>query len=103
LAAGGWVPMVLIAGMAAFAWSRVWPSRATVLGVLVVPNFLWQIGSAALLIGVALFCGWLQVRYDWEPAEISLEPPAHGPGQEEHGHEHHGHAVLSHNGHTTTH
>jgi hypothetical protein len=103
LAEGGWVPMVLIAGMAAFVWSRVWPSQATVLGLIVVPNFLWHLGSAALLIGVALFCGWLQLRYGCEPAEISLEPPAHGHGHEDHGHEQHGHAALSHNGHTTTH
>lgn len=103
LAEGGWAPLVLIGLMAAFVWSRVWPTPALVLGTLLVPNFLWQLGAVAILIGVALFCGWLQVRFGWEPAEIDFEPPAHshGHGHEDQGHQQTGHAMLSHNGHTT--
>jgi hypothetical protein len=78
LAAGGWVPMVLIAVMGAYVWSKVWPTDALVFGLFVVPNRLWQLGSAGILVGIALFCGWLQVRYGWGPPEIELEPPAHG-------------------------
>src|SRR5262249_24640148 len=97
---GGWLPLVLIAVMAALVFSAVWPSSVVVLGVLVVPNFLWQLGGTALVIGVALFCGWLQVHYGWQPPEIRVEPPAHDHGHGHHGHDHHDHAVVSHNGHT---
>jgi hypothetical protein len=105
LAAGGWVPLVLIGLMAAYVWSLVWPTNALVLGLFVVPNQLWQLGSVAVLIGVVLFCGWLQTRYGWEPPEISLEPPAHGHGHDHgHGPEAHAHheaipAVVQTNGH----
>jgi hypothetical protein len=88
LATGGWVPMVLIGLMAAFVWSLIWPTNAIVLGFLVVPNLVWQLGSVAILIGVALFCGSLQTRYGGEPPEIDLEPPAHGHGHADHGHAH---------------
>jgi hypothetical protein len=99
LAEGGWLPLVLIGVMAALVFSAVWPSSVVVLGVLVVPNFLWQLGCTALVIGVALFCGWLQVHYGWQPPEVSVEPPAHGHahGHGDHGHEH---PVVIHNGHT---
>src|SRR5262249_30749969 len=60
LAVGGWVPLVLIGVMAAVVWSRVWPYDVIVLWFLPVPNGLWQFGAVAILIGVALFCGWLQ-------------------------------------------
>ena len=35
LAAGGWVPLVLIGLMAAYVWSLVWPTNALVLGLFV--------------------------------------------------------------------
>jgi hypothetical protein len=82
LAAGGWAPLTLIALMAALVWSRVWPSTAVLFGVIPVPNVLWQLGAVGLLVGVALFCGWLQTRLGWFPAEIDLEPPVHA-------HDHH--------------
>jgi hypothetical protein len=100
LAEGGWLPLVLIGVMAALVFSAIWPSTAVILGILVVPNFLWQLGATAIVIGGALFWGWLQVRFGWEPPEISVEPPTHGHGHGDHGHEHHDHAVVSHNGHT---
>jgi hypothetical protein len=104
LAAGGWLPLVLIGFMAAYVWARVWPTNALVLGLVVVPNFLWQLGSVAILIGVVLFCGWLQTRSGWGPPEISFEPPAHERGHElGHGHSdivHDEHAPVHTNGHT---
>jgi hypothetical protein len=92
LAAGGWLPLTLIGLMAAFVWSRVWPSTAILFGVVFVPNILWQLGAVGLLIGLALFCGWLQTRLGWYPPEIDLEPPAHGP-ESAHAATHDGHAV----------
>lgn len=86
LAAGGWVPLVLIAAFAGAVWSLVWPSTAVVFGVVRVPNGLWQLGAAGVLVCIALFCGWLQDRYGWTPAEINLEPP---PVSHDHGHDHH--------------
>jgi len=80
LAEGGWLPLVLVGIMAAFAWSRISPSTAIVFGFLAVPNLLWQLGAVGLLIGLVLFCGWLQTRVGWYPPEVSLEPPpSHDP------------------------
>jgi hypothetical protein len=82
LAAGGWVPLVLLMVVAALAWSRLAPSDCSCLGFVSVANFWWQLGEIGLFVAVALFCGWLQGHYGWTPAEVDLEPPAH----EEHGH-----------------
>jgi hypothetical protein len=81
LAEGGWVPLVLVGIMAGFVWSRISPSDMIVLGLFVVPNVVWQFGAVALLIGMVLFCGWIQTRYGWYPPEIRLEPPppSHDP------------------------
>jgi hypothetical protein len=91
LADGGWAPLVLIALMAAFVWSRVWPSTAIVVGLIPVPNVLWQLEAVGMLVGVALFCGWVQTRLGWFHAEIDLDPPAHGPDPH-HAAAHGGHA-----------
>jgi hypothetical protein len=81
LAEGGWMPLVLIGIMAAFVWSRIWPSTAILFGLFAVPNVLWQLGTVTLVIGLILFCGWLQTRYRTYPPEISLDPPppSHDP------------------------
>lgn len=76
LAEGGWIPMVLIAGMAAVVWALVFPSTGQILGFIPAPNYLWELCVAALLICAALTCGWLQTRLGWYPPEISFEPPA---------------------------
>ncbi len=89
LASGGWVPLVLIAAFAGAVWSLVWPSTAIVFGLVRVPNGLWQLGAAGVLVCVALFCGWLQGHYGWTPAEIRIEPPDHDHGDHHHGHDHH--------------
>ncbi len=75
LARGGWAPAVLLFVMGAVVWSRLQPWR-----------FVWQLGVAAALAVLALFCGWLQPRIRATPAEISLEPPA--AADEGHGHAH---------------
>ena len=82
LADGGWTPAVLLFLMAAVVWSRVDPGPRS-LGFVALPNFVWQLGCVSALAAVALFCGWLQGRLHWEPAEIAVEPPADGDG---HGH-----------------
>jgi hypothetical protein len=84
LAAGGWVPLVLIGLMAAVVWALVWPYNVIVLGILPVPNGLWQVGAVAVLLGVALFCGWLQTRGGWAPPEITFDPPAPSPAADHH-------------------
>lgn len=84
LRAGGWIVLVLLGVMAALVCSLVWPSQAIVLWVVPVPNFLWQLGSAAVLIAVALICARLQETYGWFPPEIEIEP-AH-VGHDEHDH-----------------
>ncbi len=83
LGQGGWAPLVLLVLMVALAWSRLQPIPCDCLGFVTVPNFWWQLGYVALLVAVALFCGWLQGVLQWAPAEINLEPPAHG---DDHGH-----------------
>jgi hypothetical protein len=72
--------------LGALIWSQVTPGRDPWFGAL--PNFWWQLVSAGLLAGTALFCGWLQGVFGWTPPEIAVDPPAHA----EHGHGHgHGH------------
>jgi hypothetical protein len=86
LAEGGWVPLVLIAVMAAVAWSLVFPTTALVLGFIPIPNLLWQLGAVALLVGLVLACGWLQTVLKWYPPEISFDPPPAIPLYD-HGHD----------------
>jgi hypothetical protein len=82
LAAGGWAPFVLIGLTAGLVWAFVFPSQPP------IPNYLWHVGIAGLLICLALACGWLQGRMGWTPPEFSFEPPppSHDHG---HGHDHH--------------
>jgi hypothetical protein len=89
LAQGAWAPVVLLALVAGLVWSRLvaspgaWPG--TWLGLAPLPNFWWQLGNVALLVGLAFFCGWLQGVFGWEPSEISLEPPTtHAAHHHEH-------------------
>ncbi len=75
LAHGGWAPAVLLLVMAAVVWSRLEPFPCTCLQVVTLPNFLWQLAAVSGLAALALFCGWLQGRLHWTPAEISVDPP----------------------------
>ena len=83
---GAWVPFVLILPVTALVWSRIAPSSCDVLGFVSLPNFWWQFGAMASLICVALLCGWIQGYFHWTPAEVNLDPPAHGHDDE---HAHH--------------
>jgi len=82
---GAWAPCVLLGLMAALAWSRIAPSDEYVLGGLRLANFWWQLGVVGLLMALALFCGWLQEQWRYEPPEIQIEPP---PAEHGHGHGH---------------
>jgi hypothetical protein len=75
LAHGAWAPAVLLFLIGAVVWSRLSPGR-----------FGWQLGGAATLAVVALFCGWLQGRLRWTPREISVDPPV--VSDEVYGHSH---------------
>ena len=84
LAKGAWLPVVLLAVMAAVVWAQVQPSQCDCLGFVTLPNGWWQVGTVALLLALALFCGWLQGYFGWMPEEISVEPPL----EHDHGHAH---------------
>jgi hypothetical protein len=85
---GGWVPFVLLIVLTALVWSQMRPTDEAPFG-LHVPNFWWQLGVVGLLAGVALFCGWLQGKLGWTPAEVNLDPPEHGHDHDHgHGHDH---------------
>jgi hypothetical protein len=75
LARGGWAPLVLLILMVSFAWSIIQPTPPEFLDG--IPTFWWQLGYVSVLVGLALFCGWLQGLLGWTPAEIDLEPPVH--------------------------
>ncbi|HVS37435.1 MAG TPA: hypothetical protein VMS17_17870 [Gemmataceae bacterium] len=75
LAQGAWAPAVLLIVMAAVVWSRLDPLPCSCLGAVTLPNFVWQLAALCGLAALALFCGWLQGRLGWHPAEISVEPP----------------------------
>jgi hypothetical protein len=82
LAEGAWVPVVLLGLISASVWSRVSPSSRTILGVVTLPNFWWQLGSVTALIACALFSGWLQGLWHIHPVVVEVEtPPHHGDAQ----------------------
>ena len=106
---GAWIPATLVVVLAAVVWSQIKPSDMTLLGVFTLGNFWWQLTALAGLAALALFAGWVQHRYDWAPAEIAVEPPAHGHGHEHdhspsHGHDHsHDHSQTHAHGHDHSH
>jgi hypothetical protein len=86
LAAGAWVPVVLLVFLVSLAWSRVSREACDCLGFVTISTFWWRLGVVGGLTALALFCGWLQGVLGWTPREVSFDPPA--PTQ---GHGHHGH------------
>jgi hypothetical protein len=93
LAEGAWAPLVLLALMISAVWSWIAPSSYSCLGVM-LPNFAWQLLAVGLIVGLGLFCGWLQLVLRWHPAGLDVDAaPAHGDdhghGHGEHGHESH--------------
>ena len=89
LARGAWLPVVLLVLVVALVWSRLQPEPWNVSGAFAVPGFWWQLACVGLLVGIALFCGWLQTLLGWTPAEVNFEPPAHDDHGHDHGHAHH--------------
>lgn len=87
LAAGGWLPLLLIAWASAYYWSLITPRAITLLGVT-IGNYWWQLLGVSCLTGLSLFCGWLQGVYGWEPETVSLDPPV-SQGHHDHGHQAH--------------
>jgi hypothetical protein len=86
LAQGGWLVVVLLMIIAALAWSEIAPDSGYLFGGLVVSSAFWgHLIVVAILVLLALACGWLQGVLGWEPAEVDLEPPAAAAGQV-HGH-----------------
>jgi hypothetical protein len=83
LAEGAWVPVLLLLVAAALAWSQLSPSPCNCIGVT-IPNFWWQLGELGLLAVITLLCGWVQGLFNWQPAEIDMEPAA--AAAHEHGH-----------------
>jgi hypothetical protein len=101
LSIGGWAPLVLLMLLTSLVWSQLQPSSAD-WGFVTLPNFWWQLGYVGMLVGIAFICGWLQGVYHLAPAELDLNPPAHGHGHHDHGHHGHEHE-HSHDSHATTH
>lgn len=95
LGQGAWAPLLLLMIISALVWSRLAPGVCSCLGFVNVPNFWWQLGYMGLLVALIFFCGWLQAVFHWAPADINLDPPAHGHGHDD-GHGHDGHAHDQH-------
>jgi hypothetical protein len=83
LANGGWIPLTVLTVIGALVWAQLTPSMSGLFGLAFLPNFWWQLAASGLIVGSALFAGWLQGILGWTPTEISLEPPEHT----EHDHE----------------
>lgn len=88
LTQGAWAPCVLLGVIAAAVWSRLDPDKCDCLGFVTVPNFWWQLGGVSTLAALALFAGWLQGQWHYQPPEIPIEPPPAEPGHA-HAHGHH--------------
>jgi hypothetical protein len=86
LAQGAWAPCVLLGLIIATAWSRIAPSECDCLRFATIPNFWWQLGGVSTLAALALFAGWLQSQWHYQPPEIAIEPP---PPEHGHAHGHH--------------
>ncbi len=86
LVRGGWAPAVLLVAASAVVWSRLEPFPYSFGAGVTLPNFVWQLAATTILAAVALFCGWVQGRLGWAPAEISVEPP--DVADDGHGHPH---------------
>lgn len=81
LAAGGWAVVVLLVFVSALAWSATFPVDSRRFLGVPLPGFWYHLVACSALALVALFCGWVQDRMGWAPAEVSFDPPA-----QEHGH-----------------
>jgi hypothetical protein len=75
LADGAWAPVVLLMILVARVWASLDASEVNLFYIMTVPSFWWQLGAVGLVVGLTLFCGWLQIALGWGPVEINLEPP----------------------------
>jgi ABC-type nickel/cobalt efflux system permease component RcnA len=91
LTEGAWIPLALLLVFTALLWSQFAPSELSVWGFFNLPNFLWQLVAILTVVGVGLFCGWVQFRYHWFPQDVPVGPPEHGHGHADHHDAHHGH------------
>jgi hypothetical protein len=82
LAEGAWVPVVLLALLIALVWSQVAPTGWKVGDFSL--DYWWHLGGVGALVGLALFCGWLQGWLGWGPPDVSFEPAP--PAEAPHGH-----------------
>lgn len=73
LRAGAWAPVVLLIVVTALVWSRINPTPWT--DWVHIANFWWQLYIVLALTAVALFSGWLQGFFGYEPSEVPIEPP----------------------------
>jgi hypothetical protein len=90
LRGGAWAPLVLLMFLVAMVLSQLAPAPLAIGGDVSVPNFWWQLGAVGLGACVILLGGWLQGVIAFAPAEIAVEPAAHGHGGDHgHGHDHH--------------
>jgi hypothetical protein len=82
LAHGAWAGVVLLGLISALVWSKLETRSCECLGFMSLPNFWWQLGSVAALIGAALFCGWLQGVIRYAPIDVSVEMPSGHDGHD---------------------
>ncbi|MCI0684200.1 MAG: hypothetical protein L0Y71_18990 [Gemmataceae bacterium] len=75
---GAWAPLILLMAASALVWSRIAPASCDCLAIVTIPNFWWQLGYVGMLVALMFFCGWLQGVFHWAPADVNLDPPAHG-------------------------
>jgi hypothetical protein len=79
LGKGAWLPLLLLCVLSALVWSRIAPSECCG-----IPSFWWHLSAVFGLAVAAMLGGWVQGLFNWAPAEIDLNPPAH-----HHHHDHH--------------
>lgn len=85
LGRGAWAAVVLFVLMAGSIWGWLDPVECHIFGIIVSP-LAWHLGSAIILLAVALFCGWLQGLIHWNPPDFPVQPTL---ATHDHGHSHH--------------
>src|SRR5262245_21427217 len=74
LSQGAWGPVILLMLIIALAWSRLAPGELS-WGIVVLPNFWWQLAALTVILCFTLLCGVLQDVLGVVPPELNLEPP----------------------------
>jgi hypothetical protein len=76
LAGGGWVVLCGLALAATLLWTVLDSAACTCLPLLTLPAFVTHLAGVLALVGIALFCGWVQGRFAWTPEEVAVDPPS---------------------------